>query len=160
MPDQASRAKENAIVLECKKDGLQQRQSGDWSLRFTVAGVEIDQRLVRAPMGARYQCVLVEINDDETPVDHQSIDRDKWRDLGPAKQAGIRCKDPVFWAFLREGRHYYSDVIDEASAARTVRDYCEVTSRADLGKPGNHASRTLWHGLDNEFQAWKAKENA
>lgn len=160
MIDQASRAKENAIILECKKDGLQQRQSGDWSLRFTVAGVEIDHRLVRAPMGARYQCVLVEINDDETPVDHQAVDRDKWRDLGPAKQAGMRCKEPIFWAFLREGRHQFHKVHDEESAAATVRNYCGVSSRSELGKPAFHQSRILWHGLDNEYQGWKANEHA
>lgn len=159
MTDQARQARENAIVLECKKDGLQQRQGGDWSLRVIVAGVEIDQRLVRAPMGARYQCVLVEINDDETAVDHRSIERDKWRDLGPAKQAGIRCKDPIFWAFLREGRHRYAEVEDEDSAAIAVRNFCGVTTRSDLSKPHHPEARLLWYNLDNEFQGWKARES-
>jgi hypothetical protein len=136
---------------------LQQRQSGDWSLRFTVA--DIDQRLVGAAMGTRYQCVLVEVNDDETPVNHTAIERDKWRDLGPAKQAGIRCKEPIFWAYLSEEQGG-PQVTNEEAAAILVRDICGVASRADLGKPGHHASRTLWYNLDTSYQAWKARENA
>src|SRR5215475_2539197 len=103
---EAARARANAISFEAKKDGLSQRQSGDWQLRLTVAALDMDQRITSAPMGTRFQCVLVEINDDETPVDHAAQDRDKWRALGPTKQAGIRCNDPVFWAFLREHLHF------------------------------------------------------
>ena len=161
MVDLARLANENAISLEVKKDGLTQRQSGDWMLRFTVQAIEMDRRITNAPMGTRFACVLVEINDDETPVNHKAQDRDKWRDLGPAKQAGIRCKEPSFWAFLREEYTYaYPSVDDEGGATIAVRDLCGVTSRSDLGKPGNQAQRILWHQLDNSYQAWKVREHA
>ena len=42
---EAQAARRNAISLEVKKDGLQQRQSGDWMLRFTVAAVDMDRRI-------------------------------------------------------------------------------------------------------------------
>jgi hypothetical protein len=156
---EAETARANAISFEVKKDGLQQRQSGDWQLRFTVAAVDMDQRLSSAPMGTRFACVLVEVNDDETPVDHRALDRDKWRDLGPAKQAGIRCKEPIFWAFLGEDMHF-PNITNEQRAADAVRNHCGVTSRSELGHPGNHRQRTLWHGLDMAYQAWKAREHA
>src|SRR5262249_51157344 len=101
MPE-ADVARECAISFEVKKDGLTQRQSGDWQLRFTVQSVDMDNRLTQAPMGTRFQCVLVEVNDDESPRDHKGEQRNAWRDLGPTKQAGIRCADPIFWAYLRE----------------------------------------------------------
>ena len=154
---EAEAARQNAISLEVKKDGLQQRQSGDWMLRFTVAAVDMDQRITNAPMGARYQCVLVEVNDDESPKNHQAIERDKWRDLGPAKQAGIRCKEPLFWAYLREVRGF--TVHNEDDAAFTVREYCGVASRADLGKINMNSERLRWTSLDNHYQAWKAAEH-
>jgi len=160
MVDLATLASANSIRLEVKKDGLQQRQSGDWMLRVVFSATDYSEVLGRAPMGTRFACVMVEINDDETPVDHKSQDRDKWRDLGPTKQAALRCKEPVFWAFLREGILHFSEVRDEASAAAAVRNYCGVASRSEFSKPGFHKSRTLWHGLDSEFQAWKANENA
>jgi hypothetical protein len=158
--DQPRRARENAISFEVKKDGLQQRQSGDWVLRLTLQAADMDQRITNAAMGTRFVCVLVEVNDDETPVDHRAMERDKWRDLGAAKQAGIRCKDPVFWAYLREGMHHYVEVNDEQSAADAVREVCGVESRSDLGKPHQTQARLRWHDLDNGFQAWKARENA
>src|SRR2546422_9513527 len=131
MADQAKAARENATSLEVKKDGLQQRQSGDWMLRFTVAAIDMDRRITTAPMGTRYQCVLVEVNDDESPTDHKAMERDKWRDLGPAKQAGIRCKEPIFWAFLSE-ECGGAEITNEDAAAYLVRDICGVNTRSNL----------------------------
>lgn len=158
MTDLAMQARENAISLEVKKDGLQQRQSGDWMLRFTVAAIEMDRRITDAPMGTRFACVLVEVNDDETPTNHVARERDKWRDLGPAKQAGMRCKEPAFWAFLSEELHL-PEITKEEHAASAVREICRVMSRADFDKPGQHEARIMWHQLDNAYQAWKAREN-
>jgi hypothetical protein len=159
MTREAARAIENKLAFECKKDGLQQRQDGSWILRLTVHPNDMKMRLAQAAMGTRYQCVLVEINDDETPVDHVAIARSQWRDLGPTKQAGIRCSDPVFWAFLSEEKRISPDVNDHEAAAQIVRTLCRVTSRSQLDKPGFQASRVLWYGLDQEFQAWKALQS-
>jgi hypothetical protein len=156
--DIASLAKANAISLEVKKDGLTQRQSGDWQLRLTIGAIDMDQRITSAPMGTRFACVLVEINDDESPRDHTAEQRDKWRDLGPTTQAGIRCTDPVFWAWLEEERHY--SVANSNDAAEAVRDICGVASRRDFEKPGKHIERLRWYALDDAFRGWKAKENA
>jgi hypothetical protein len=154
---ESEQALRNAIRLEVKKDALAQRQSGDWSVRFTVAAQDMDQRLTAAPMGTRFVAALVQVNDDETPVDHKAKERDKWRALNPTQQAGIRCGDPVFWAFLEEVK-FATGVNNTEAAARAVRSYCEITSRSQLNKPGFHAQRILWHQLDGEFQAWKLKE--
>lgn len=153
----AAKARANAISFEAKKDGLQQRQSGDWAFRVIVQGIDMDQRVIAAPMGTRFMCVLVEINDDEQPVDHASETRDKWRALGPTKQAGIRCTDPVFWAFLSEEKKK-GDVNNHDRAAEIVRALCHVTSRSEFSKPGFERQRMLWFGLDQEFSAWKARE--
>lgn len=100
-PRIAATAVRNAISFEVKKDALQQRQNGDWMIRFVAQAidlkpVDIDQVIVNAKMGTRYLCTLVELDADETPVDHQAKRRDEWRALGPVKQAGIRCTDPIF----------------------------------------------------------------
>jgi len=152
---EAETARNNAISFEVKKDGLQQRQSGDWQLRLTVAALDMHERITSAPMGTRFACVLVEVNDDETPRDRRGEDRSKWADLGPTRQAGIRCKEPLFWAFLTEELHF--DVNDEEAAARAVRSHCEVNSRREFASDSNAAVR--WYQLDNAFQAWRAREN-
>lgn len=160
MKTQAQQAIENALQFEVKKDGLTQRQNGDWVLRLTVQAIDMHQRITTADMGTRFWCSLIELNDDETPVDHKAMDRDKWRDLGPAKQAGMRCKEPIFWAYLTEEYTGRDDpVVNEDDAAEFVRNHCGVASRSDFGKPGYHDNRLRWHELDNAYQAWKAREN-
>jgi hypothetical protein len=159
MTCEATKAVENAIAFEAKKDGLTQRQDGSWTLRLTIASVDMDGRITKAPMGTRYQCVLVEIGDDETPVDHVAEDRDKWRELGATRQAGIRCNDPVFWAYLTEELHF-PPINDADMAATCVREHCCIESRSDLSQPGFHVSRERWYKLDYAFQAWRIKENA
>lgn len=163
----ADTARENAIPLEVKKDGLQQRQNGDWVVRFTVQASDMNQRLTQAPMGTRYMAVLVEIGDDEQPVvspssgeatdaPAQPTERREWRELQPSAQAAIRCNEPVFWAFLREEMN--QRVADSDTAATAVRKICNVNSRAHFNT--NHVARVLWHSLDQKFTLWKEAERA
>ena len=156
----ADLARQNAIPLEVKKDGLQQRQNGDWVLRFVVQAADMDQRLTSAPMGTRFQVAMVEIGEDEMPITPQPEELDKrpagakrmeWRELQPAAQAGVRCGDPVFVAFIKEMRpNLWRNTPDIAECVRTI---CCVTSRSELGT--NHRARVLWHQLDEHFQAWQ-----
>lgn len=162
----ADLARENAISFECKKDALQQRQSGDWKVSFTVQGTDMDERLTRAAMGTRFVAVLVEVNDDELPVRTKEVPAPPrpapksagakrghmdWRDMQPAAQAGIRCDDPVFIDFLKE--QHADDWREIGNAADFVRSFCNVASRTELGT--NHKARVLWHQLDEQFLAWK-----
>jgi len=144
----ADLARQNAIPLEVKKDGLQQRQNGDWVLRFVVQAADMDQRLTSAAMGTRFQVALVEIGDDELPKSKGKLD---WRELQPAAQAGIRCNDPVFRAFLLDIHEWESANAEEA--ADWIRSFCNVKSRSELGS--NHKARVLWKQLDDQFQAWQ-----
>lgn len=79
-----------------------------------------------------------------------------WRDIQPAQQAGIRCEDPVFVAFLKEQRP--DDWHETQDAAECVRLICNVASRSELTT--SHKARMIWHLLDQEFDAWKALEHA
>jgi hypothetical protein len=79
-----------------------------------------------------------------------------WRDMMPAQQAGIRCDEPAFGAFLREQRK--DDWIEAPDAAECVRLICGVQSRAELST--NPKARLIWKQLDEQYQAWKALEHA
>jgi hypothetical protein len=175
----AEHARDAAISMEVKKDGLQQRQGGDWAIKFTVQAIDMHERLTRAPMGTRFMAVLVEIGDDELPISQPAKEepakprpstpvhkvqagaqreRKPWRDLGPATQSGIRCEEATFAAFLRE--HYPDDWHESQDAAACVRLICGVGSRADLSLPANHRQRVIWHSLNDKYEAWKALEHA
>jgi hypothetical protein len=80
-----------------------------------------------------------------------------WRDMQPAAQAGIRCEDPIFKAFLSE-QYRKEWVHADKEADECVRRICGVQSRSELGTV--HAARVIWKMLDDQFQAWKALEHA
>lgn len=142
----------NAIPLEVKKDGLQQRQNGDWVLRLVIQAADMDARITNAAMGTRFVAAMVEVGDDELPK--LAKPKATWQDVTPAAQAGIRCSEPLFHAFLRE-EHGYGPSTDE-EVADFVRSLCCVKSRTELSS--NHKARVIWHQLDQRYQAWKAAE--
>jgi hypothetical protein len=79
-----------------------------------------------------------------------------WRDLPPSQQAGIRCEEPSFEAFLKEERS--DDWHESQNTAECVRLICGVASRSELGT--NHRARVIWTQLNSQFEAWKAVEHA
>jgi hypothetical protein len=170
----AELARENAISFECKKDALQQRQSGDWKISFTVQGVDMDDRITKAPMGTRFVAVLVAINDDEMPITQTEKEKAKpdavspsprrldkpagakrdWKAVPKPQQAGIRINEPTFAAYLREEHPHDWRETGEADAC--LKFMCGINSKRDLAT--NHQAATLWHQIDSAYQAWLAKE--
>lgn len=85
-----------------------------------------------------------------------------WRELHPAQQAGMRCNEPLFQAFLeQEKRNAWTDGASilggdtnrYEQAVRCVRALCSVSSRADLNKDPDAAD--IWRRLDDQYEAWK-----
>lgn len=77
-----------------------------------------------------------------------------WEDLQPQQQAGIRCGEPTFVAFLKE--QYRNEWRGTDGAAECVRFICGVHSRVELGT--NQKASVIWHQLDCEYRAWLAGE--
>lgn len=116
---------------------------------FGIAAIKEPQRKEADPKSTDRTPVKPQPELDTAPA---GVKRAKigWNDMQPAAQAGIRCDDAVFWAFLNETRKY--DVDDPTGAAEAVREICGVNSRVEFGT--DHRKRVLWHQLDVEFQAW------
>ena len=86
-----------------------------------------------------------------------------WAELNAVTQAALRCKDPVFRAFLKETYPELfndpgldEDIDAEENAAHTVRILCEIESRRELAD--DLYSQAIWHDLDNLYQAWRVRE--
>ena len=94
------------------------------------------------------------------PVTQPRPDRVKrdWRDLQPAQQAGIRCGEKSFSAFLEEERasdwHAASGryLTPDARPAECIRLICGIQSRTELN--GNQKARVIWHQLNDQYEAW------
>ena len=168
----ADQARENAMHCEAKKHAYRQTQDGV-VVSFVLHPHDVPEGLATAPLGSRYVLALVQVDDNELPVQKEAratprpvtspdtptdgAKREKldWRDVQPAAQAGMRCDKPEFWAFLREEKKCIL-VNDPVTAAAAVRDLCCVNSRSELST--DHRKRVLWHQLDSQFSAWLAKE--
>lgn len=170
----AESARANAISLEVKKDGLAQRQSGDWVVRLTVAGIDMHERIMKAPMGTRFVCVLVEVDDNEEPKEAPAQEQHK---PSPEKAAGlhspspedrphfgksyaqriaITCGERAFQVFLyNQGHNFHCDAPapgDKAAAAAAVRKFCEVDSRREIREGTKAGNR--WLILQSGYRAW------
>lgn len=158
-------------AVEAKKHAYRQTQDGI-VISFVLHPNDVTSALATAPLGTRYACAFVEIGDDELPVDREEVVPDtkrerhalpaqdknragdgkrSWHELSPAQQAGIRCSEASFQAFLREEGDATCDNADRA--ATYVRFVCGVDSRSDLNAAGSVA-RLKWRDMEAKFQAW------
>jgi hypothetical protein len=79
------------------------------------------------------------------------------RPAAEVRDAGILCKDPEFWAFLRTRDGYWT-IDSEATAADYVRSWCGVHSRRDI-RPDRESGR-WWRELMVDFMTWRAWQSA
>ena len=135
--------RDHAISVEAKKHAYRQTQDGV-VVSFVVQPNDIDPALAAAPLGTRYTLALVEMNDEGEPVSRAvpTTERRSWGQLTNAQQAGIRCNDPRFVAWVAEQ--------SKQDPAEFVRAFCGVRSRADINE-GAAADR--WRELDARFLA-------
>lgn len=142
-------------------------------MSFVLHPNQVPAALQLAQLGTRYMLALVEIGDDEKPINRkEALDipigpatpapsADNATARAPRKPvspdghrtriAAILCADPVFQTYLFE-----HDMIPEKSkerAAVAVRLICHVDSRSDI-IPGTPAA-DAWDDLYSKFMAWK-----
>lgn len=67
------------------------------------------------------------------------------------RDAGIVCKEPEFWAFMR--RSWGHPVSNEDEAADMVRLFCGIASRREI-TPGSEAQRR-WNKIMLDYGRWR-----
>lgn len=157
------------IALECKKDGLTQRQDGTAKLTLTVNGEDMNRAvsaLWAAPMGTRYQVVMVEIDDSEQPVDRKPVkDGDPVKSvagyarapMSESQRCALLCLEDNFPGWIC--RAYPTDwaisyrAFDsaEANATRTLKSVLGIKSRKELDIADDKMLSRL-RAIDSEFQ--------
>lgn len=178
----ADLARQNAIAIELKKDGLSQKQSGDWTLRFTVQAADMDPRLVQAAMGQRFMAALVAIDDNEMPKEVMSNNPGTFSNVSEpgrnmtqppsddqAEAPTVIVKErqpwrtltPTVQCVLRCEQPAFQTFLREVKrerveslqdAAQVVRKLCGVNSRSALTTSKFAADK--WAAIDDEYQAW------
>lgn len=119
------------MQFEARKVALKQDRTG-FVLTMSVHPDEFPSELLRDFVGARYACVMVRINDDETPVVYKNR----------VQQAGMLCKNPNFQKFM--------NTKGEDATAKALCDRLGVDSRTELN--GNSLAQSLFDDLMAEFE--------
>lgn len=131
------------LQFEARKVALKQDRTG-FVLTLSVHPDDIADDLLRDFVGSRYMCVMVRLNDDETPVHHDS----------EVQHAGMLCKQYYFQKFMADA--YMSEEISEESCVSALCDHCGIESRTQLN--GNSQAKAMFHELTTEFEKWRFKE--
>jgi len=97
--------------------------------------------------GQRYHLMLIEIDDDETPMQAE----EQKRPMKLSQQAGALCHDANFRAWCEVT--YGDPCRDDAAAAQLIRDLCGVESRAHLDT--NPDAAALFRELLGDYDASK-----
>lgn len=173
MTSPATIARDNAQHCEAKKHALRQTQDGI-VVAFVLHPNDVPPSLQLAPLGTRYMLALVEIGEDENPVNRKEAIPSGSDPQKPAPEAdnaspvraprklvmpenrltrtaAILCTDPVFQTFLFE--HDMIDGRSEEKAKLAIYFICHVKSRKEI-IPGTPAA-DAWDDLYSKFIAWK-----
>lgn len=140
---EADRARQAALSLEVKKDGLTQLQSGNWKLTLTVSPTDMPEGILSAPMGTRYMAALVEVDDTEQPVDRSEDDTPGKR---AKKHFEAACHGEEFQHYMRlrmESAELFGPDDTRAAAKQTmgIKSATEIIAYPEK-----------WKKLYNEFK--------
>jgi hypothetical protein len=141
--DEANRARAAALHFEAKKNGLSQTQDGTWKLSLTA--LDLPTPVLEAHMGTRFMVALVEIGDDEQPINHEQkarVERKPFHELPRSQQAGILCGDEKFHRFIGASSPVY--------AAEYLYERFDIESREELDTNPKKAAE--WDDLHARYR--------
>lgn len=143
MTHEAERAKANAVNFEGWKWKITEQTGGKFRIPFDVKSEDLPESVKNAPVGTRFQIVVVELNDDETA---KEIEKPK----SYATQAKMMALDFNFWDF---GNQSFGKIISPEDAEEYIESECGVKSCSELIE-GTEAGRKFKQ-LQAKFMEWK-----
>jgi hypothetical protein len=133
------------LQFEAVKIAMKQDKTGI-ILTLNIHPDELPVDLMRDFVGARYQVVMVRLNDENRPM---SRDQEYSRD--PVRTAGILCRDKQFAQYLFDKEQIFEKKEDDV--IEWLKMELDIESRTEL-KDEPQKAKKLW-SINEEFQAWK-----
>jgi len=134
--------------FEAIKVALKQDKTG-YVLTLSIHPDDLDERVLRDYVGARYQCVLVRLDGNEQPMDKA----EEFAGDRAIRIAGLLGRDPIFWKYLYAEEQIFDE--DGEEAVEYIRNYLNIQSRAEL--KSNREAQVLLDKLYREYQTWTQK---
>lgn len=123
---------EAALQFEAVKIAMMHDKSGH-VLKLSVHPNDTPDAIMRAPVGTRYQVVMVQLDDQNQPVAPEDVIEGK----RAIKRAAMLCQDRGFQEWM--SRHGHCRDLTEEACADGLRNLLGVESRAMLAV--DHAAR-------------------
>ena len=133
------------LQFEAVKIAMKQDKTGI-ILTLNIHPDELPIELMRDFVGARYQVVMVRLNDADKPM---SRDAEYSRD--PVRTAGILCRDKQFAQYLYSKEQIFE--MKEDDVIEWLKSELDIESRTELKEDQQKAKR-FW-AINEEFQSWK-----
>lgn len=161
MPDNRSTAR---LAIHCEAVKVSYRQTKDGMVvSFAIHPNDMPSELALAPVGTRVVLAIAAIGDDEQPAPivatprakRSEYDRRPFHTLSRAQQAGIKCSDAEFQAWLLDLDTPHSvvgsllDGPHTELAAAIVRHHCRVKSRGEFD--ANEMAGARWDAFLARF---------
>ena len=138
------------LNFEAVKVALKQDKTG-YVLTLNMHPDDIPEELLRDFVGARYQVVMVRINEHEQPLDRQA----EYEGDRAIRIAGLMSRDPAFAEFLVDTGDMFQADINEAIS--WLKGELGLESRAELKT--NAEARLRLDTIYKEFVAWKQERS-
>lgn len=132
------------LQFEAVKIAMKQDKTGI-ILTLNIHPDELPTDLMRDFVGARYQVVMVRLNDENRPM---SRDAEYSRD--PVRTAGMLCRDKQFAQYLFDKEEIFEK--KEADVIEWLKGELDIESRTELKEDQQKAKR-FW-AVYEEYQQW------
>ena len=133
------------LQFEAVKIAMKQDKTGI-ILTLNIHPDELPVDLMRDFVGARYQVVMVRLNDENRPM---SRDQEYSRD--PVRTAGILCREKQFAQYLFDKEEIFEK--KEADVIEWLKMELDIESRTEL-KEEIQKAKKFW-AIYEEYQQWK-----
>ena len=132
------------LQFEAVKIAMKQDKTGI-ILTLNIHPDELPIDLMRDFVGARYQVVMVRLNDENKPM---SRDAEYSRD--PVRAAGILCREKQFAQYLFDKDQIFEK--KEEDAIEWLKGELDINSRTEL-KEDQQKAKKFW-AIYEEYQRW------
>ena len=133
------------LQFEAVKIALKQDKTG-YVLTLNVHPEDVPVDLMRDYVGARYQVVMVRLNDENRPMN-----RDQEYQRDPVRTAGILCRDVDFASYLLEIGQIFEK--SEQAVIDWLKQELDIQSRTELKEDQAKARRL--YTIKQEYELWK-----
>ncbi len=133
------------LQFEAVKIALKQDKTG-YVLTLNVHPEDVPVDLLRDFVGARYQVVMVRLNDENRPMN-----RDAEYSRDAVRTAGILCRDKDFAAYLLEKNQIFE--ASEAAVIEWLKQELDIQSRTELKEDAAKAHRL--YTIKQNYELWK-----